>query len=262
MKQLKHNWRQKLNKSSIYENPVRYEEENWWKKDDLEIWKFLCKRSSGKDVLELASGTGRVAIPLLKEGFNLTGIELSKSFCDYASEQALNHGFETANFIQGDISNFNLNQKFDVIIVAYNSFLHLLKNEQAEACLKCAKNHLKSGGKFYIDIYMPSPLHYYRPENLRYPTIEYFDSQINEEVTIEETNNYDPDREVNQLTWYYSSKTKKDFLVSEFSTRMYWPDTMNRILIDAGFEILNLWGDYDLNPFGEESALQIYELAL
>ena len=43
---------------------------------------------------------------------------------------------------------------------------------------------------------------------------------------------------------------------------MYWPDTMNRMLIEAGFEILNLWGDYDLNPFAEESALQIYELGI
>lgn len=226
------------------------------------MWKFLCKKSSGKDVLELASGTGRVTIPLLKEGFNLTGIELSKSFSEYSEEQALNHGFENTNFIQGDIVDFDLQKIFDVIIIAYNSFLHLLKNEQAEACLKCVKKHLKPNGRFYIDIYMPSPLHYYRPENLRYPTIEYFDSQINEEVVIEETNNYDPDREVNQLTWYYSSKTKKDFLINEFSTRMYWPDTMNRMLIDTGFEILNLWGDYDLNPFGEESALQIYELGI
>ena len=79
------------------------------------------------------------------------------------------------------------------------------------------KKHLKKDSRFYIDIYMPSPLHYYRPENVRYPTIEYFDSQINEEVLIEETNNYDPDREVNQLIWYYSSKTKKDFLINTFS---------------------------------------------
>tara|TARA_B100001029_G_scaffold179232_1_gene188035 strand:+ start:6585 stop:7265 length:681 start_codon:yes stop_codon:yes gene_type:complete len=226
------------------------------------MWKFLCKNSSGEDILELACGTGRVSIPLIKEGFNLTGVELSKSFCDYISAKALNYGINNRNFIHGDMSAFNLSKKFDTIIIAYNSFLHLLTNEQAEACLRCAKKHLKPAGKFYIDIYMPSPLHYYRPKNLRYPTIEYFDSQMKEEVTIEETNNYDPDNEINQLTWYYSSNSKKDFLISKFSTRMYWPDTMNRMLIEAGFKILHLWGDYDLNPFGEESTLQIYELGI
>ncbi|MAJ45061.1 MAG: hypothetical protein CMF96_10010 [Candidatus Marinimicrobia bacterium] len=226
------------------------------------MWKFLCKNANGNEVLELASGTGRVSIPLLKEGLNITGIDLSKSFCDYALKQSSNHGFDNAKFIHGNITKFNLKKRFDIIIIAYNSLLHLLKNEQVEACFKCVKNHLKANGKFYIDIYMPSPLHYYRPENLRYSTIEYFDSQINEEVTIEETNNYDPDKEINQLTWYYSSKTKKDFLISQFSTRMYWPDTMNRMLIEAGFEILNLWGDYNLNLFTEESTLQIYELGI
>ena len=225
------------------------------------MWKFFCKKGIGPNILELASGTGRISIPLLREGLNVTGLELSQSFCEFATQKALPYQ-NRANFIQGDFSNFDLNKKFDTVFVGYNSFLHLLKNENSEACLVSVKKHLKKDSRFYIDIYMPSPLHYYRPENVRYPTIEYFDSQINEEVLIEETNNYDPDREVNQLTWYYSSKTKKDFLINTFSTLMYWPDTMNRLLIDAGFKILNIWCDYDLNPFCEESTLQIFELKL
>lgn len=261
MKLLKHKSRKTQIKTTIYDDPIRYDEENWWKKDDLEIWKYFCKRKNNLNILELASGTGRISIPLLREGLNVTGLELSKSFCEASVDKAIPYK-KQAKFIQGDITNFNLNEKFDVIFVGYNSFLHLLKNEDAEACLSCVKKHLNPNGRFYIDIYMPSPLHYYRPENLRYPTIEYFDSQINEEVIIEETNNYDPEREVNQLTWYYSSKTKKDFLINTFSTRMYWPDTMNRLLIEAGFEILNVWGDYDLNPFSEKSSLQIFEIRL
>ena len=225
------------------------------------MWKYLCKKGNGKKVLELASGTGRISIPLLREGLHVTGIELSKPFCKSARIKAVPFQ-KNALFIEGNISNFNLNKKYDTIFIGYNSFLHLLKNEEGLSCLNSVKKHLKPNSRFYIDIYMPSPLHYYRPKKIRYPTIEYFDSQINEEVLIEETNNYDSDLEVNQLTWYYSSKTKKDFLINTFSTRMYWPDTMNRLLIDSGFKIINIWGNYDLNPFNEESSLQIFELKI
>ena len=53
------------------------------------MWKFLCKKGIGPNVLELASGTGRISIPLLREGLNVTGLELSQSFCEFATQKAL-----------------------------------------------------------------------------------------------------------------------------------------------------------------------------
>ena len=41
--------------------------------------------------------------------------------------------------------------------------------------------------------------------------------------------------------------------------KIYYPDTMNRILIEQGFKILNLWGDYNQSTFSLESPLQIYK---
>ena len=41
---------------------------------------------------------------------------------------------------------------------------------------------------------------------------------------------------------------------------MYWPDTMNRILIDSGLEIIDIWGDYNYSKFNEQSPLQIYKI--
>ena len=44
-----------------------------------------------------------------------------------------------------------------------------------------------------------------------------------------------------------------------FDMKIYYPDTMNRILIDSGFDIIKLWGDYNKANFNEESTLQIYQ---
>ena len=55
---------------------------------------------------------------------------------------------------------------------------------------------------------------------------------------------------------------KKYFAEFNFRMKMYYPDTMNRLITDAGLHINNLWGDYECNIFGESSELQIYECLL
>ena len=44
--------------------------------------------------------------------------------------------------------------------------------------------------------------------------------------------------------------------------KAYYPDTLNRLLIDNGFIIHNLWGGYDMSHLNEDSSLQIYELGI
>ena len=65
-------------------HPQTYDEQFWWKKDDIEFWKnlfFNCDSS----ILELAAGTGRIGIPLLKENLNYCGLDISSAYCSYAN---------------------------------------------------------------------------------------------------------------------------------------------------------------------------------
>ena len=87
-----------------------------------------------------------------------------------------------------------------------------------------------------------------------------YENYKNKLISVEESNIYNPDDEINELTWYFSSKTKKDFAVEKFSMRMYFPSKMNQLLIDNGFEILHQWGDYYRTELGEGSKLQIYDV--
>ena len=77
-------------KKTFYELPPQiYDDQFWWKKDDLEFWKYIL-RPANNSILELAAGTGRVAQPLLREGFNYTGLEISDAYCNHAN-QSLNY---------------------------------------------------------------------------------------------------------------------------------------------------------------------------
>ncbi len=246
--------------NTVYNNGQIYDDEHWWKKNDIEFWKNIFLDTAGPTVLELASGTGRLAIPLIREGAEYTGVELSKDFCK-TSEQKLK-SYPKTTISNSDMRDFNLKKKFDLIFIGFNSFLHLLTDDDAQMCLHCVRKHIKQKGRFVIDIFAPNPLFLYRPHGMRFALMEYIDSKTNETISIEESNEYNPETEINEISWYYSSQSQQDFDLMKFTLRMFYPDTMNRILTDAGFTILDVWGDYYRTPFNEGSKLQIYNCSI
>ena len=144
------------------------------------------------------------------------------------------------------------------IFIGFNSLLHLLTDDDILSFLNCVKLHCNAQTVFTIDVFVPHPLFLYRPE-IRYPTMEYIDSQTKEMIYVEEVSKYDPNTEINEISWFYSSGSKKDIQVYKYHMRMLYPDTINRLLIDSGFKIVNMFGDYNYNGFCEESQYQIYD---
>ncbi len=60
--------------------PQVYDNQFWWKKDDIEFWKNIFYDSE-KSILELAAGTGRIGLSLIKENVNYKGVEISSLYC-------------------------------------------------------------------------------------------------------------------------------------------------------------------------------------
>ena len=67
-------------------DPKTYDDQFWWKKDDIEFWKNILLHPQ-KKVLELAAGTGRLAKPLLREKSMYKGLELSHEYVDFANSK-------------------------------------------------------------------------------------------------------------------------------------------------------------------------------
>ena len=246
-------------KSSIYHNPQRYDDQYWWKKNDIEFWKKIYQQCNGNQILELGCGTGRLAIPLLKEGADYTGVEISKTFCEYAKQKIIDNNF-TPNIINKDFRDFNINIKYDMIFIGFNSFLHLLTDLDAMAFFESVKKHMHNKTLLYIDIFVPDPLFLFRSKK-RIKNLEYINSKTIETMYIDEICNYDRVTEINKVTWIYYSEDKNEEEY-DFMMRMYHTDTMNRLIIDSGLHINNLWGNYELNEFDESSELQIYECTI
>jgi len=241
----------------IYHDPKRYDDEYWWKKDDIEFWKNHYKKINVTSVLEIACGTGRLGIPIIREGAVYSGLDISQEFIDTMKIKIQKNKLQ-GEIIKADMRSFDLNKKFDFIFIGFNSLLHLLTDGDLVKFLACVKNHCHSNTMFSIDIFVPHPLFLYRP-NKRYPAMEYVDSETNKLITVEEISDYNPETGINAITWFYSSENNKDIVRYNFNMRMIYPDTMTKQLNDAGFKIVGMYGDYDYNKFNEYSQYQIYD---
>jgi SAM-dependent methyltransferase len=112
----------------------------------------LAEIAPGKRVLELAVGTGRMAIPLAERGFDVTGLDSSLAMLDRLSE---NDGAGRVTAVEGDMRDFDLGSDFDLIFLVLNGF-YLLPDQAAQLeCLRCCARHLAPDGLLVIEGFVP-----------------------------------------------------------------------------------------------------------
>lgn len=101
---------------------------------------------TASSLLELGCGTGAVLCGLSAMG-SLTGLDISSSMLDIARAR-----LPDVQFIQGDISSFDLGRRFDVIVCTYDVLNHLTEFSRWISCFACTRQHLAEGGLFIFDI--------------------------------------------------------------------------------------------------------------
>ena len=238
-------------KIQMYNNPALYDACTAHKIDDIPFYEHWAKQTNGP-ILELACGTGRIAKHLIESGFNYTGLDLSSVFIDYCRSN-----FPNGKFTTGDMCDFNLGQKFDLIFIPFNSFLHLYKEDEMTQCLKSIQNHLSDNGKFLLDIFVPNPEFLYRDPDKKYEEMTIIQPNGGE-CTVWQKNQYKEETEINHIHWFFNRGNSEPMDEYDFDMRMIYPDTMDRVLSDSDFTIEEKWGDYDGEPFNETSLLQLY----
>lgn len=239
---------------NVYTNAALYDAIHKQYHADIDFISGWAEKIGGP-VLELAAGTGRLGLPIVETGYDYAGLELSPGFVKKGIEKL--SAYPNGKIIQGDMRSFDLDQQFQFMFIGFNSFLHNLTDDDALSCLRSVKNHLKSDGRFLVSIFIPDPSFLYRDKNKLYPVLNKFEFE-SQSCVIKETNQFDEDTEVNHITWYLFRNGKKDPTPFTFSLRLFYPDTMDRLLTEAGLVIHEKLGDYDNNPLSAESALQIY----
>lgn len=242
----------------IYTDPNFYNDIMWWKKDDIQFWQHIIKNTKSNKILELCCGTGRIGLPLIESGIDYYGIDSSKSFIDYFHTQIYQHNYDASKIICDDIKNFNFHQSFDLIFIGFNSLAHLLTNQDLLDSLKSIQLHMNSKTIFAIDIFVPDASFLYRDNQEKYNIMDFIYSKTNEKLNILESINYNALNEINCINWDFRDQNNVSKFNYSFDMRMWFPDTLNRILTDCNYHIQKFYGDYDCNNFNEKSEKQIY----
>lgn len=121
--------------------------------EDIDFYVEKAKETDGK-VLEVACGTGRIYLEMLEEGVEAYGIDLSEEMLEKLREKAEEKDLQPS-VSQGDMRDFDLDEKFSLIIIPYRSFLHNLTIGDQLSTLDSIYRHLKDGGKLILNFYSP-----------------------------------------------------------------------------------------------------------
>jgi len=112
----------------------------------------LVELAGGGRVLELAIGTGRVAVPLMERGVPVTGIELSASMAARLREKADEGAIPV---VLGDMATARAPGEYRLVFLVFNTISNLLSQDAQVECFRNAARHLEPGGRFVVELWVP-----------------------------------------------------------------------------------------------------------
>ena len=90
---------------------------------DLHFYKRWLPENKDARILELCCGTGRLTLPIAKDGHDITGVDFTASMLDQAKVKASEEGLEV-EFIEADMRSLDLPEQYDFIFIPFNSIHH------------------------------------------------------------------------------------------------------------------------------------------
>ena len=227
--------------------------------DDWEFYKKWLPQDKEARILELCCGTGRLTIPIAKEGYNITGVDYTASMLNQAIAKA-NEEQLSIDFVQGDIRALDLGKKFDFIFIPFNSIHHLYKNEDLFKVLKIVKKHLQENGVFLLDCFNPNIRYIVHGEKKK-ETITEYTTDDGRKVMIKQMMHYENATQINRIKWHYYINDMFHS-IQDLDMRMYFPQELDFYLECSGFNIIHKFGSFDEDDFCNDSEKQIYVLSL
>ncbi|HEX5949955.1 MAG TPA: class I SAM-dependent methyltransferase, partial [Actinomycetota bacterium] len=115
---------------------------------------FLAERAGRGPALELAIGTGRIALPLKELGVEVHGIDASEAMV--AQLRGKPGGADIPVTI-GDFADVGVDGRYTLIFIVFNTFWALLAQEDQARCVRNVADHLSPDGAFVVEAFVPEP---------------------------------------------------------------------------------------------------------
>jgi len=113
----------------------------------------------GGETLEIGCGTGRITLAMALSGVDVTGLDDSQSMLEVCQAKAEEVGGlrGALSLVRSDMRDFELGRRFDLVVMPYRTFMHLLDDQERRTCLASIRNHMKDDGLFIFDTWHVTP---------------------------------------------------------------------------------------------------------
>ncbi len=216
-------------------------------------------------ILELGCGTGRVTLSLVSYCQYIHGIDISPAMISICREKLVKAGIPRtkAQVIEGDITDFDLGQTFDLIIAPFRVLQNLETDQEVDGLFRCIHRHLTPNGTCILNVFRP----YLEPEDLRkkWTTTE---EELDWEVSIQggklacyvRRARIDADKLIlypELIYRRYEGEILAEEKVLKIVMRCYYPDRFKKLILEHGYTIINCWGGYEGEVYGQGRELVI-----
>jgi SAM-dependent methyltransferase len=248
----------------IREAAARYYDSSPELPDDIPFYRGLIP-SPRASILELGCGTGRVTAALADSCGYIQGIDASPAMLSVAREKLRAAGIpdSRAQIEEGDITSFNLGRTFDLIIAPFRVMQNLDSDAEVDGMFRAIHAHLAPRGTCILNVFKPSG----DPDTLRANWVTGKD-KFRWDVPVQGGRLEQWDRRASmdreRLVLYpeliyrrYEGETLAEEAVLRIAMRCYYPDTFEEVIVKRGFEVMQRWGGYAGEAYGEGSELVI-----
>ena len=206
---------------------------------------FLAPLAEGGPVLELAVGTGRVALPLAARGLTVEGVEASPEMV--AHLRAKPGGADLPVTI-GDMADVPVAGPYRLVFLVFNTLFNLVSEERQAACFRNVARVLAPGGAFVIETFVPDPADFDRDEQVQV-------REVTEDSATIRMHRYDRSAQtfVRQTVTFDADGVH----LKPFAMRYAWPEQIDELAERAGLRLTERYADWDRSPFDADSRSHI-----
>jgi SAM-dependent methyltransferase len=214
--------------------------------DEAAAVAFLEGVAGGGPALELAIGTGRIALPLAARGIRVDGIDFSQAMVAKLRERP---GGEALSVRIGNYADVAVDDDYRLVYIVYNTIYNLLTQDEQVRCFQNVAAHLADGGCFVLEAGTPNSL-------MRLRDDQYVDAEtVGVDHVQLDVARHDPVAQ--RLDETHVSITRGGVRLAPIVTRYIWPSEMDLMARIAGLALRERWGGWGREPFTADSRLHV-----
>lgn len=257
-----------------YADAALYDYEYRRRRADVNFYRQLASRTLGAPgrILELGAGSGRVTIPLARDGHHVTAVDQSDAMLGRLGERVTGLPRAVGERIvvaRGDLRTFSVPSsrarsrssvltRFPLAIAAFNVLEHLYTRSELAACLSRVAAHLEPDGIFAFDVQMPDLAWLIRDPNKRWAKTRFTDPTTGRAMFYSTNHEYDPVSQIVLIRLFYDPADGRGrSRVVKLTQRKFFPAELEALVSHAGFRVVETFGDFSFGPLEATSESQV-----